>query len=69
MSKNSIILSWKDKLCKGNECMRNKVEKSYFRMIKKLLMFVFCVISLFAVDNVYAAERRIVRVAFFPMDG
>ena len=49
--------------------MKNKVEKSYFRMMKKLLMFVFCVISLFAVDNVYAAERRTVRVAFFPMDG
>ena len=49
--------------------MRNKVEKSYFKMIKKLLMFMFFVILIFAVDNVYAAERRIVRVAFFPMDG
>ena len=49
--------------------MRNKVEKSYFRMIKKLLMFVFCVICLFVADDVYAVERRSVRVAFFPMDG
>ena len=49
--------------------MRNKEEKSYFKMIKKLLMFMFCVICLSAVDDVHAAERRNVRVAFFPMDG
>ena len=49
--------------------MRNKVEKSYFKMIKKLLMFMFCVICLLNFDNVYAVERRTVRVAFFPMDG
>ena len=49
--------------------MKNKKEKSYFRMIKKLLMCVFAIISLSVVSNVYAAERRIVRVAFFPMDG
>lgn len=49
--------------------MKNKVEKSYFRMMKKLLMFMFCIICLSAVGDVYAAERRRVRVAFFPMDG
>ena len=49
--------------------MKNKVEKSYFRIIKKLLIVAFCIICLFAVGNVYAAERRNVRVAFFPMDG
>ena len=49
--------------------MKNKVEKSYFRMMKKLLMFMFCIICLSAVGNVYAVERRSVRVAFFPMDG
>ena len=49
--------------------MRYKVEKSYFKMIKIFLMFMFCIIYLSAVDDVYAAERRNVRVAFFPMDG
>ena len=32
-------------------------------------MLMIFVISISAVDNVYAAERRNVRVAFFPMDG
>ena len=51
--------------------MKDIVEKTCFRMIEKflILMFMFFVIFLSVVDNVHAAERRSVRVAFFPMDG
>ena len=49
--------------------MGNKVRKSYFRMMIKLLMLMVCIFCLLEVDSVYAAERRNVRVAFFPMDG
>ena len=57
------------KLRKGNKNMGNKVRKSYFRMMIKLLMLMVCIFCLLEVDSVYAAERRNVRVAFFPMDG
>ena len=49
--------------------MKNKVEKSEFVMLKKIMMWALCIICLSVAGNVYAAERRTVRVAFFPMDG
>ena len=49
--------------------MKSKIEKSYFKIIIKLLVMMIFIVSLSTVNNVYAAERKTVRVAFFPMDG
>ena len=49
--------------------MKSKIEKSYFKIIIKLLIMMIFIVSLSTVNNVYAAERKTVRVAFFPMDG
>ena len=51
--------------------MKDKVEITCSRMIVKFLMLLlmFCFSFLSVDDNVHAAERRTVRVAFFPMDG
>ena len=39
--------------------MKNKVEKSEFVMLKKIMMWALCIICLSVAGNVYAAERSL----------
>lgn len=49
--------------------MKNKEEKYGVKIVRKIVLLAICITCLFVVGNVYATERRTVRVAFFPMDG
>lgn len=49
--------------------MKSKEGKSIFKNIKKMVLLTLCFICILAGSNTYATERKIVRVAFFPMDG
>ena len=49
--------------------MENKGENYEFKIIKGAVLTILCFICLFVGTNAYATERKVVRVAFFPMDG
>jgi len=49
--------------------MENKGKNYEFKIIKGAVLTILCFICLFVGTNAYATERKVVRVAFFPMDG
>lgn len=49
--------------------MQKIAEKNDFRIIKIVFAVAICVISFFIGSNIYATEKRTIKVAFFPMDG
>lgn len=49
--------------------MRNKGKNFELKLLKSVLLLLICLTCLWVGSNVYATERRTVRVAFFPMDG
>ena len=49
--------------------MKQERQKHKFNIVKMLLVTAVCLCCFMIGSNAYATERRIVRVAFFPMDG
>lgn len=48
---------------------RIKVMKRKHLWIGSILIFMFCIFCMISNGNIYAAQKRTVKVAFFPMDG